>query len=63
MIAEPLPSDRPTIRGADTNSLFRLIDRAKTVAHAAPTQMDRERALRSIRMITRELRARDVRVN
>jgi len=63
MIAEVLPSDRPTIRGADTNTLFRLYDRARTVVRAAPTQMDRERAARSMRMITRELRARDMRVN
>ena len=63
MIAEPLPADRPTIRGADTNTLFRLYDRARVVAHEAPTQTDRERAARSVRMITRELRARDVRLN
>jgi hypothetical protein len=62
MIAEPLPSDRPTIRGADTNTLFRLYDRAKVAARGAETQMDRDRAARSVRMITRELRARDLRV-
>ena len=63
MIAEPLPADRPSIRGADTNTLFRLYDRAKTIVHAAGTQTDRERAARSVRMIVRELRSRDVRVN
>jgi hypothetical protein len=63
MTAEPLPADRPAIRGADTNTLFRLYDRAQMVARGAATQTDRERAARSVRMITRELRSRDLRVN
>ncbi len=62
MIAETLPSDRPSIRAADTNTLFRLFDRAKVVAQAAATRLDRERAARSVRLITRELRSREVRV-
>jgi hypothetical protein len=62
MTAEPLPADRPTIRGADTNTLFRLYDRARVVANGTGTQSDRDRATRSVRMITRELRAREIRV-
>jgi hypothetical protein len=62
MTAEALPADRPTIRGADTNTLFRLYDRAKVATREAGTQLDRERAARSVRLITRELRAREMRV-
>jgi hypothetical protein len=61
MVAEVFPSDRPSIRGADTNTLLRLFDRAQVVAQAAATRLDRERAARSARLITRELRSRDVR--
>ena len=63
MTTEALPADRPTIRGADTNTLFRLYDRAQHVTRGGTTQTDRDRAARSMRMIVRELRARDVRVN
>jgi hypothetical protein len=59
MVAEALPSDRPSIRGADTNTLFRLFDRAQLAARVAPTRLDRERAARSARLINRELRARE----
>jgi hypothetical protein len=63
MTIETLPADRPTIRGADTNTLFRLYDRAQHVTRDGSTQTDRDRAVRSMRMIVRELRARDVRLN
>jgi hypothetical protein len=62
MIAEPLPSDRPSIRAADTNTLYRLYDRAQIAARAANTRLDRDRAARSARLITRELRSREIRV-
>jgi hypothetical protein len=62
MTANTLPADRPSIRGADTNTLFRLYDRARIAAHDADTQSARERAARSVRMIARELRAREIRV-
>jgi hypothetical protein len=62
MTANTLPADRPSIRGADTNTLFRLYDRAQIAARGADTQSARERAARSVRMIARELRARDLRV-
>jgi hypothetical protein len=62
MTANTLPADRPSIRGADTNTLFRLYDRARIAARGADTQSARERAARSERMIARELRARDLRV-
>jgi hypothetical protein len=62
MIAEPLPADRPSIRGADTNTLLRLYDRARQAARESMTRLDRDRAARSVRLITRELRVRDMRV-
>jgi hypothetical protein len=62
MIAEPLPADRPSIRGADTNTLLRLYDRARLAARESMTRLDRDRAARSVRLITRELRVRDMRV-
>ena len=62
MIAEPLPADRPSIRGADTNTLLRLYDRARQAARESMTRLDLDRAARSVRLITRELRVRDMRV-
>lgn len=62
MIAEPLPADRPSIRGADTNTLLRLYDRARLASRESMTRLDRDRAARSVRLITRELRVRDMRV-
>jgi hypothetical protein len=62
MIAEPLPADRPSIRGADTNTLFRLYDRAQQSVREAMTRLDRDRAARSVRLIARELRTREVRI-
>ncbi len=62
MIAEALPADRPSIRGADTNTLLRLYDRARQAARDSMTRLDRERAARSVRLITRELRVREARV-
>ncbi len=62
MTANTLPADRPSIRGADTNTLFRLYDRAQLAARGGDTQSVRERAARAMRMIARELRAREIRV-
>jgi hypothetical protein len=60
MIAEALPADRPSIRAADTNTLYRLYDRAQVASRAAHTRLDRDRAARSARLITKELRTREL---
>jgi hypothetical protein len=62
MVVDTLPSDRPSIRGADTNTLYRLYDRAQQTARGAATRLDRDRAARSVRLIARELRARELKV-
>ncbi len=50
----------PEIRGTDSNTLLRLYDVAKGVAHASPSQPERQRAGREMERIARELQKRKV---
>ncbi len=48
------------LRSTDSNSLLRLYDRAHSVAHSSPSQVERTRADRAIERIARELERRHV---
>ena len=62
MSSDGLPTDRPWIRGADSNTLLRLYDEARQAIDRAGTQTERQRADRAARRITQELRRRYVAV-
>ena len=52
--------DLQNIRGADSNSLLRMYDRANEVVIASLSQQDRARADKAIQRIVKELEKRKV---
>ena len=60
MSDDPLPLDQASIRGSDSNSLLRSYDRAKEVLSKSLSQLERKRADKAIRHITKELLNRNV---
>jgi hypothetical protein len=60
MTPKTLPIDRPGIRGADSNTLLRLYDRAIQAVRTTDSQLERRRADKSARRIAQELRRRQV---
>ena len=54
-----LPLDQASIRGSDSNSLLRTYDLAKEVLSKSPSQLEREKAGKAIRRITKELEKRN----
>ena len=55
-----LPLDQASIRGSDSNSLLRSYDQAKEVLSKSLSQLERKRADKAIRRITKELLNRNV---
>lgn len=48
------------IRGTDSNSLLRLYDLVTGISHKSPLQQERARADKTVRLIVKELRKRNV---
>jgi hypothetical protein len=53
-------SDLRNIRGADTNSLLRMYDRANEVFHTSLLEVERARAAKTIQRLVKELDKRKV---
>jgi hypothetical protein len=53
-------SDLQNIRGADSNSLLRMYDRANLALHTSPSQLERARAAKTIQRLVKELDKRKV---
>jgi hypothetical protein len=55
-----LPLNQASVRGSDSNSLLRTYDLAKAVLSKSPSQLEREKADKTIRRIATELHKRNV---
>jgi hypothetical protein len=62
MTANSFPIQPSRMHGTDNNSLMRLYHRNREVSGRAGTQIERDNAARSARLIARELLVRGVRV-
>ncbi len=60
MNLEVLALNRRNIRGTDSNSLLRLYDLAHGIASQSSLQLDREKADKTLDLISKELHKRNV---
>ena len=60
MSTNAFPVDQGDVRGTDSNSLLRMYDLANEICKRSSLQQERARADRALRLITKELRKRNV---